>query len=70
MGRLAISLLLAITLLPHPTPARPVTPSVLDARQSSSTSTRTGDDLAFNIAFSLGWPNTFRLLPTSCSIYL
>jgi hypothetical protein len=68
MGLFAISSLLALTLLPLPTPARPVTPPVLDARQSSSASTRTGGDLAFNIAFSLGWPNTFRLLPTSCSI--
>jgi len=53
MGPFAISLLLAFTLLPLPTPAHPVTPSVLDARQSSSTSTRMGGDLAFNIAFSL-----------------
>jgi hypothetical protein len=64
MGLFAISSLLALTLLPLPTPARPVTPFVLDARQSSSASTRTGGDLAFNIAFSLGWPNTFRLLPS------
>ncbi|KAN0130241.1 hypothetical protein V8E53_011998 [Lactarius tabidus] len=53
MGLFAISSLLALTLLPLPTPARPVTPPVLDPRQSSSAPTRTGGDLAFNIAFSL-----------------
>ena len=68
MGPFAISSLLAFTLFPLFTLARPVTPTVLNARQISST--RTGGDLAFDIAFSLGWPTTFRPLPTSCSIYL
>ena len=49
------SLFLAFTLLPLPVSARPVTPPMLDARQSSPT--RTSGDLVFNIAFSLGWPN-------------
>ena len=68
MGPLAVTFLLAFTLFPPPTLAHPVTPSVLNARQISST--KTGGDLAFDIAFSLGWPTTFRPLPTSCLIYL
>lgn len=49
----AVSLLLALTLLPPPTRTRPVTPPVLDARQT--TSIRTEGDLVFDIVFSLGW---------------
>ena len=68
MAPFAISLLLTFTLFPFPTLAHPVTPSGLDARQISST--KIGGNLAFDIAFPLGWPTTFRPLPTSCLIYL
>jgi len=51
MAPFAVSLLLALTLLPLPTPARPVPPPGLVARQSPST--RMDADLIFNIIFSL-----------------
>jgi hypothetical protein len=48
----AVTSLLAFTLLPPAILARPVTPPMIDECQSSST--RTGGDLVFKIAFSLG----------------
>jgi hypothetical protein len=61
------SLLLAFTILPLPTQARPVPLPGLIVRQSPST--RMDGNLIFNIVFSLGRPSVLRPLTVNRSIF-